>query len=152
MGRLVWHDLAHLVALTSGTYLVWASIWAIFFRKFFWDMIGGKLGPHGIIPPASDAFFIDIIVNAPILQILNIVLGLITIAIERPLPGFRGTGFARSHVAKAVFYFFCSFTAILVYQSVDSALYYLTAMTMYLRAQSLGEIMEVPRKVSNNPV
>jgi len=129
-----------LVALASGTYLIWASIWGIFFRKFFWDMIGGTLGPHGLISPPSSAFFVNIIVKAPILQILNIVLGLITLAVEWPFPGFRGSAFARSHMMKAGFYFLCSFFAILVYQSVDSSLYYLTAVVMYTRAEILGEV------------
>jgi len=144
MGKLAWHDLAHLVALTSGTYLLWSSIWGIFYRKFFWDMIGGTLGPHGLIPPPSSAFFIDIIVKAPVLQILNIILGLLTIAIEWPMPGFANTAFQRSHIGKSGFYFLCSFFAILVYQSVDSAGFYFVAIGMYLKAHSLGEVGPTP--------
>lgn len=49
MGKPVWNDLARLVALTAATYAVWADIWAIAFPKFMFDMIGGTLGPHGIM-------------------------------------------------------------------------------------------------------
>jgi hypothetical protein len=49
MGKLVWHELARLVALTSATYLIWANGWGIFYRKFMLDAIGGRLGPSGIM-------------------------------------------------------------------------------------------------------
>ena len=91
MGKLIWHDLARLVALTSATYLVWANGWGIFYRKFMLDAIGGRLGPAGIMcvrlcsvygiwqgqrshsPPPSSALFMAIIVKAPVVQIVNIV-------------------------------------------------------------------------------
>jgi len=117
-------------------------------------MIGGKLGPHGLIAPPSSALFINIIVKAPIVQIFNIVLGMITLALEWPIPGFADSSVQRSHIAKSAFYFLCSFFAILVYQSVDSSLYYLTALALYLRAESLGEITPLAstRKSSVGPV
>ncbi|GAA6033885.1 hypothetical protein JCM8097_000386 [Rhodosporidiobolus ruineniae] len=82
MGVLVWSDWARLLALTSGLYIAWAGLWGVFYRKFFWDFIGGELGPAGIVPGPNVAFFEEITVAAPVLQILNIVNGLFTLALE----------------------------------------------------------------------
>jgi hypothetical protein len=76
MGNLIWSDWGRLVALTAGyckhsaipfrlinlrkdsfrfltNYFVpgnsWGALWAIFYRKYFWDFVGGKLGPVGIM-------------------------------------------------------------------------------------------------------
>lgn len=43
MGRLVMHEWGRLLALTSGTYTAWATLWAFAYRKFFWDFVGGEL-------------------------------------------------------------------------------------------------------------
>jgi hypothetical protein len=143
MGKLILHEWASLLAISSGLYAGWAGIWGIFFRKFFWDMIGGTLGPHGIIPPKSESFFIMIIVTLPIVQILNIFNGLATIALEYPAPLIEGTSIHRSLTFRAVFYFWCAFIAALPYQSVDSALYYLITSIVFAIAQYQGEVMKV---------
>lgn len=147
MGALILHQWARLVALGAGTYCAWASIWAFFFRKFFWDMIGGVLGPAGLIPPESSNFFITIIVTFPLVQIITLINGLLTIMIEYPLPPFNKESLPhRSHMFKAGFYFWCAFWAIMVYQTVDSSLYYLIAMGIYVKAQLNGEVFEVEGK------
>jgi len=67
MGKLIWHDLSRYISLTASVcrwhilvchnYLhhlfkpdaVWAGLWGIFFRKFFWDFLGGILrNPGGL--------------------------------------------------------------------------------------------------------
>lgn len=73
--------------LTTGADTIWAAIWGIFYRKFFWDMIGGTLGPHGLMyvplhsfetltrysPGPNSSLLVSIIVDMPILQVVNIV-------------------------------------------------------------------------------
>ncbi|KAL7339453.1 hypothetical protein BJY59DRAFT_651740 [Rhodotorula toruloides] len=86
MGALIWHDWARLLALTSGAYVAWAALWGLVYRKYFWDFVGGRLGPHGIVPPPQAALFEKIIVELPVLQIVNIVNGLVTFSLEWPLP------------------------------------------------------------------
>ena len=29
--------------------LAWAALWAILYRKFFWDFVGAQLGPKGLM-------------------------------------------------------------------------------------------------------
>ena len=65
MGNLIWHEWSRFVSLTASicTYLqismqpgfadswfpdaVWAGYWGIFYRKFFWDFVGGTLRDPG---------------------------------------------------------------------------------------------------------
>ncbi|GAA6004142.1 hypothetical protein JCM10207_002449 [Rhodosporidiobolus poonsookiae] len=139
MGKLVWHSWARLLALTSGAYVAWAALWAFFYRKFFWDFVGGTLGPTGLIPPASAAFFIKVIVDAPILQVLNLLNGLFTLALEWPLNPLVGTAVHESHVFRLIFYFWSAFLAMFVYQTVDGGVFYFIAMLAYSRSLSKGE-------------
>jgi len=83
MGNLVWHELARLVSITASIYAVWAGFWGLYFRKFFWDFVGGIVrNPGGIQPAPGVAVFITLIVKAPIIQILVMILGLTMIALE----------------------------------------------------------------------
>ncbi|KAH8918999.1 glycoside hydrolase family 26 protein [Atractiella rhizophila] len=128
MGKLMYQDWGRLVALTSGTYVVWGAFWAFFYRKFFWDMIGGVLGPVGLIPPSSSDIFVKLTVDFPLFQIFNLLNGLFTLALEYSVPFLENSALNRSHVFKSIFYFWCSFWAILVYQTVDASLFYLFAI------------------------
>jgi len=64
MGKLIWHELSRYISLTASicasypvvwrkssyrtlTDAIWASFWGFFFRKFFWDFIGGTLRSPG---------------------------------------------------------------------------------------------------------
>lgn len=29
--------------------VAWAALWGLMDRKYFWDFVGGSLGPHGIV-------------------------------------------------------------------------------------------------------
>ena len=88
-------------------------------------MIGGKLSATGIMlvnlesstsilnqsrPPPSAALFEDIIVKAPILQIVNVVLALFMLSLEWPLPFYRGTVLHRSLILRLVLLIFMAFT------------------------------------------
>ena len=65
MGKLIWHEYARYVSITASictslwtasttTYLdcadaVWAGFFGLFYRKFFWDFVGGILrNPGGL--------------------------------------------------------------------------------------------------------
>ncbi|ORX37608.1 hypothetical protein BD324DRAFT_641787 [Kockovaella imperatae] len=158
MGRLCWNEWGRLLALVAGTCernptysivrdgvdnpsadMTWGSIWAIMYRKFFWDMIGGTLGPAGIIPGNNTKFFVTIVVNLPVLQIINLLIGLVTLALEWPLPLIDGTALHRSLVFRMAFYFFSGFLGIMVYQTVDCAIYYVIVSAVFTRAMILGE-------------
>ncbi|GAA5983489.1 hypothetical protein JCM11641_005826 [Rhodosporidiobolus odoratus] len=134
MGVFIWHDWARLLALTSGAYVAWAGLWGCFYRKFFWDFVGGTLGPTGLIPPPSAAFLEKVIVDAPILQILNILNGLFTLTFEWSVKPFPGTALHSSHAFRLVFYLWCAFLAILVYQTVDGGVFYLVTLFAYARS------------------
>jgi ATP adenylyltransferase len=38
---------ARILDLTSGIDAVWSAYWAIFYRKFFWDFVGGVVRDPG---------------------------------------------------------------------------------------------------------
>ncbi|KAM0745847.1 hypothetical protein T439DRAFT_319673 [Meredithblackwellia eburnea MCA 4105] len=142
MGVLIMHEWARLLAMTSACYAIWACIWGIIYRKYFWDMVGGTLGPNGLIPPPQATFFVAVIVKVPIVQILNIVFGVMVLALELPLPLIEGTSIHRSFIFRVVFYLMCGVIATLVYQSVDAALFYAITSAVYMKAISLGEEMK----------
>jgi len=143
MGNLIWHDWARLVSITACIYGVWGGYWGIFYRKFFWDFVGGTLrDPGGMQAPASAAFFIAIIVKAPIIQILVMLHAAFMLALEWPLPFMKTLSIQRSFALKAVLLVMQASLAILFYQGTNVALYSLIAAIGYGRAQALGEIAQ----------
>ncbi|KZO92602.1 hypothetical protein CALVIDRAFT_567275 [Calocera viscosa TUFC12733] len=142
MGNLIWHDWAHFLGLTSATYALWAGFWGLFFRKFFWDMIGGTLGPQGIIPGPNSAFFEVIIVQIPLVQILTMVLSVVLLMLELPPVQAIKDSFAyRNFMFKASLYFILAFHTILFYQGINAAIYSLVTIIAYVRASVRGELM-----------
>jgi len=143
MGNLVWHDLGHLVSITASVYAVWSSFYGLYFLKFFWDFVGGTLrDPGGLQPAPGAAVFITLIVKAPIIQILAMILALILVAIELPVPQIKHTAIYRSFVVRIVLLFFQAFLCILYYQGTNACLWSLIAIICYTRAQLKGEVME----------
>ena len=119
----------------------WAAFWGILYRKFFWDFVGGIVrAPGGIqyVPllvkliqryltiafrPANNvAFFIDIIVKAPVVQILSAILAFTIIALEYPAPFLKGTSLHRSLAIRVVLLFAQAFLSILYYQVCGAVL------------------------------
>jgi len=192
MGELVWNELGRFVSLTSSAcefgfalqvsfiYIppnsdaVWASFWGMFFRKFFWDFVGGILrdpggiqyvhvhichGPmHSIArrPSPRARVFIAIIVKVPFIQIMTMIVGLLILALEWPLPPLKGTRLHRSIPLRVVLLSFQSSFALLFYQvgpsvvilfvllnsvlqGTNASLYSLIAVTLYIRALNRGE-------------
>lgn len=143
MGNLIWHEWSRYVTLTASVYVIWASFWGFWFRKFFWDFIGGTLRDPGGLQPANNvSFFIDIIVKAPIIQILAMAFGMMMVALEYPAPFLKGTAIQRSFVVRIVGLILQAFIAVLFYQGTNAAMYSLIAAMGYTRAMMLGETLE----------
>jgi len=143
MGNLIWHEYSRYVSLTASVYTVWASFWGLFYRKFFWDFVGGIVrNPGGIQPSPNAAIFITLIVKAPVIQILTMLTAFFMIALEFPMPQLKGTVIHRSIVLRIVMLVMQAFMAILFYQGTNGAFWSLIAAGCYTRAQVLGETME----------
>jgi len=145
MGNLVWYEYSRYVSLTACVYTIWASFWGMFYRKFFWDFIGGTLrDPGGLQPSPKVSGFIMVIVKVPVIQILTMLVAFFMIALEFPLPRLKGTRIYRSFVFRIVVLILQAFLAILFYQGTNGALWSLIAAGCYIRAQVLGETMKEP--------
>jgi len=143
MGNLVWHEYSRFVSITASVYAIWAAFFGLFYRKFFWDFVGGTLrDPGGIQPSPNAALFITVIVRVPVVQILTMLLGMIILAIELPLPAIKRFSLYRSLVVRIVLLLFQVFLAILFYQGTNAAIWSLIAAVCYGRAVMLGEEME----------
>jgi len=141
MGNFIWHEWSHFVSIGASVYLVWAGYWAIFFRKFFWDFVGGTLrDPGGIQPARSASLFVSVIVKAPVLQILVMLVAFGTLAIELPAPFIKGTAIHRSWVVRIVTLVSQSFLGLFLYQGTNGALYSLIAAGGYTMAQIKQEV------------
>ncbi|EJD03113.1 uncharacterized protein FOMMEDRAFT_140848 [Fomitiporia mediterranea MF3/22] len=147
MGNLIWHEWARLISLTGAIYAVWAGYWGIFYRKFFWDFVGGTLrDPGGMQAPKSAGFFVAIIIHAPVLQVLSVIFGATLIALEWPLPFLKNLTIYRSLVLRPVLLLALSLFTIFFYQGTNAALYSFIAAMAYGRALALGEEMEVAKE------
>ena len=67
-------------------------------------------------PAKQDAFFIDIMVKAPAIQVISILLGLVILAFEYPAPFIKGTSVHRSLITRVILLTFQIFFAIMFYQ------------------------------------
>jgi len=160
MGNFIWHQWAQFVNIFAAVYVIWAGFWGLFWRKFFWDFVQGTeftkamataIGqtctddtPCGIVPSPSDAFFVNIIVKAPIVQILAMVFGITHLVIEL-VPAVQKTGIYRSLPLKVVTLLLQTFLSVLFYQGTNGALYSFTAAIGYGVAVAKGEQMEVAK-------
>ncbi|KPV71639.1 uncharacterized protein RHOBADRAFT_56477 [Rhodotorula graminis WP1] len=176
MGVLIWHDWARLLALTSAFSVGWAAIWAFFYRKFFWDFVGATLGPGGLVPPPSAAIFVKIIVDFPVLQVINLVNALVTLGLEWPLPPVARLKIHGSMSFRVALYIWCTGAACelalpqtrasrpatisdtwtcspaaFVYQTAFPALFYLVAAMAYGRALAKGETIASEHKPAASP-
>jgi len=142
MGNLVWHEYARFVSITASVYSVWASFFGFFYRKFFWDFVGGTLrDPGGIQPSPKAAFFIDIIVKIPLVQMAAMVIGFFILAIEFPVPQLKRFRLYRSLIFRVVILLFQTMITILFYQGTNAAIWSLIAAGCYGRAVMLEETM-----------
>jgi len=143
MGNLIWHEWARYVSLTATVYTIWAAFWGILFRKFFWDFVGGIVRTPGGIQPANNvAFFIDIIVKVPAVQIVVMLHAFFILALEFPAPFLKNTRLYRSLPLRVVLLMNQAFLDILFYQGTNGCIYSLTAVIGYTRAIALGETIK----------
>jgi len=157
MGVFLWHQWAQYVGIFASIYTVWASIWGLFFRKFFWDFVNGSFmpgpnnanngricfddNPCGIVPAKQDQIFITLIVTFPVIQILAMIFS-ITHLFWELLPQIRTYAIYRSWAARIVTYTLQTFFAVLFYQGTNGAIYSFVAVIGFSVAQFKGEIEE----------
>lgn len=143
MGNLIWHEYARYPTITAAIYTVWSGFWGLYYRKFFWDFVGGILrDPGGMQPSPGNAVFVTLIIKAPIIQIFAMLIGMSILAIEFPIPPLKTSAIHRSFALKIVLLLFQAFFTILYYQGTNAALYSTIAAICYTRAQLKGEEMK----------
>ena len=76
----------------------------------------------------------------PILQTINLVLGIIMLAWEWPLGFLAGSAMHRSIEARLVILPLAALSAALIYQGTNPAIYYTIGMGVYFWAYSEGEV------------
>lgn len=103
-----------------------AAIEGFFWPKIFWDFI--TLTLDRAVKPI------------PILQIINLILGIGMFALEWPMPFIAGTGFHRSLEVRLALLPLTALAAVLIYQATNAALYYVIGMMVYFWAYSEGEV------------
>jgi len=134
MGKLIKNHLARLIVMTAAAYQIAASLEGFFWPKFFWDFLTTNF--DGAVKPI------------PILQIINLLFGILALAWEWPVKKFASTALHRSFEARLALIPLLALAAVLMYQSTNAALYYLVGEAVYLWAFSEGEtICEEPWSV-----
>ncbi|KAG9238776.1 PRO41 protein [Amylocarpus encephaloides] len=126
MGKLIKNHWARLIILTAAAYQVAAGIHGFFWPKIFWDFLTKNL--DGAVKPI------------PVLQVLNVVFGVIMFAWEWPLGFIAGSSMHRSIEARLVALPLVALAGALLYQGTNAALYYIVGMMVYFWAYSEGEV------------
>jgi len=141
MGAFIWHEWARYVSITASVYSVWSAYWAIFYRKVFWDFVGGHLrAPGGLQPSAAIIPLANVIVKIPLIQILAFVVGCGILVIELPLvPGIKNLSIWRTWVPRIVFLLIQAALTALYYQGTNGCIWSLIAIFGYVQAQMKGE-------------
>lgn len=102
-----------------------ASIMALFWPKVFFDFITKR---------------IDILVSpVPILQLVNLFLSVVMMALEWPLQRIARSAIQQSLSSRLIILPFVSCISFLLYQASDVALYYLVGSAIYWSAYKDGE-------------
>ncbi|GAA5851590.1 hypothetical protein JCM3766R1_000051, partial [Sporobolomyces carnicolor] len=116
-------------------------MWAISYRKCFWDFagVGATLGPHGLIPDERLRWIIDsTIVRTPIIQVVNLVLSAAVIVVEYPCLPLRSSRskLYRSFTARIGLHLVSTAFALLLYQTIVGGFFHLVTSIIYLVASS----------------
>ncbi|CAI7572787.1 unnamed protein product [Penicillium glandicola] len=127
MGRLIKNHWGRLIILTAAAYQVASAVEGFIWPKVFWDFVSRNL----------DAAVAPI----PVLQILNLIMGLVGIAWEWPLKPFAGSIAHRSIEIRLIIYPLSALLAALLYQGTDPAIYYLIGIGVYFWAYTEGEVV-----------
>jgi hypothetical protein len=126
MGKLIKNHWARLIILTASAYQIAAALQGFFWPKIFWDFLTKNL--DGAVKPA------------PVLQIFNLLFGILGLLWEWPLKFLAGTSVHRSIEARLVVYPLSAFMAVLLYQATNPAIYLLVGVGVYFWAYSEGEV------------
>lgn len=110
-----------------------AAIECFFWPKILWDFLTRSLDPA--IKPI------------PILQIINVLMGLGVLAWEWPLGSIAGSFMHRSIEMRLVLLPLTALLAVMLYQGTNAALYYLIGMVVYFWAFSEGEVSKTSPKI-----
>ncbi|KFY80836.1 hypothetical protein V501_04490 [Pseudogymnoascus sp. VKM F-4519 (FW-2642)] len=127
MGKLIKNHWARLIILSASIYQIAAAIEGFFWPKIFWDFLTKNL--DGAVKPI------------PVLQSINLVMGLVITAWEWPLGIIAKTALHRSIEARLVVYPLAALSAALLYQATNPAIYYTIGIVVYFWAYSEGEIV-----------
>ncbi|GAB1310407.1 hypothetical protein MFIFM68171_00617 [Madurella fahalii] len=127
MGKLIKNHWARLIILASATYQIAAGIEGFFWPKIFWDFLTKTLDPA--VKPI------------PVLQIINVLFGLILLAWEWPLHFLAGSSLHRSLEARLAFLPLTALAAALMYQGTNAAIYQVIGLAVYFWAYSEGEMI-----------
>lgn len=103
-----------------------AAIEGFFWPKIFWDFLTKNL--DGAVKPI------------PVLQTINLIMGLVITAWEWPLGIIAKTALHRSIEARLVVYPLAALSAALLYQATNPAIYYTIGIVIYFWAYSEGEV------------
>ena len=126
MGKLIHNHWARLVVLIAAAVQVGGAIEGFFWPKATWDFFTSSL--NILVKPV------------PILQIVNLVLGLIVLAWEWPLGFLADNMVHRSIPARLVVILLCIVTSMSLYQSHNSAIYYMLGVIGYSSALAAHEV------------
>ncbi|MCJ1287263.1 hypothetical protein MMC26_006611 [Xylographa opegraphella] len=127
MGKLIKNHWARLIVLTAAAYQILAAIQGFFWPKIFWDFATKNF--DGAVKPV------------PILQILNLLFGILILAWEWPLGIVTHSVLHRSIELRLAVYPLSALVALLLYQGTNAGLYYLIGVGVYFWAFSEGEVV-----------
>ena len=117
MGKLIKNHWARLVMLVAASIEIGGSIEGFIWPKATLDF--------------STSIFNVLVKPYPVLQIINLVLGVIVLAWEWPVMFLGGTKFHRSIPARLVVYAICAVTSLFLYQAHSATLYYVMGLYGY---------------------
>lgn len=127
MGKLIKNHWARLIILSAAAYQIAAALEAFFWPKIFWDIFTKNL---------------DMAVRPiPVLQSINLLMGIVMLAWEWPLGFIAGSGMHRSLELRLAILPVNAIASLLLYQGTNPGLYYLVGMAAYFWAYSEGEII-----------
>lgn len=143
MGKLIKTHWSRLIVLTAAVYQIAAAIEGFFWPKIFWDVLTKNL--DAAVKPY------------PILQVLNLVFGVVALCWEWPLPLITRflPGLHRSVEARLVIYPLAALAALILYQSTNAGLYYLIGVGVlfwgYCEGEGIApEPWTLPQRQGNN--
>lgn len=151
MGKLIKNHWARLICLTAAACMfssvgrqrdvtdrpvadqIAAALEGFFWPKFFFDFLTKNF--DGAVKPV------------PILQTINLVVGIISLAYEWPLKYLAGTSIQRSMEVRLMWLPLASLSSVLIYQATNPAIYYFIGCIVYFWAYSEGEVSAADREV-----